>query len=403
VSPERLSDRPFVRIGVYAWSVIGLALAITLFGIIFVQLRVLTIPLILALFPTAILIPVVNWLDRLGWRRGVATGVSLVFTFAVGAAIIAFAVNAIQQQLPELVESVQAGWAQLSTALEEGMFGLPPLELDQIVDEVVEWAREELAENVLAALVATVEGVAALGFGLVALFFYLRDGGRIAAWLRDLFPRAQRAHIAEIGTRTWTSLGGYIRGQSLVALVDAVFIGIGLVILGVPLAFVLSVFVFFGGYVPIVGAFVTGALAVLVALASEGMVIALLTLAVVVAVQQLESNLLAPMVLGRSTALHPLAVLVALTIGAIVYGVIGAIIAVPFAAAIARAGSYLREVTSAHDVSDGQRPDAEGEDEASDGDEAPDEDEVRAPSEPAEAGAGAGVGSDQPSRSSKDP
>jgi putative heme transporter len=353
VNREKLSDRLMVRIGAYAWSVIGLALAIALFGFVFVRLGILTIPLVLALFPAAILIPVVNWLERQGWRRGLAATVALITTLLVGIAIVAFAVNAIQQQIPELIESVQQGWERLVEAVEEGLFGLlPPIEMEEVLAQVMTWAQDELAGDLLAALVATVEGLAALAFGLVALFFYIRDGNRIGDWIRDLFPPDIRHHVEEIGARTWKTLGGYIRGQSLVALVDAVFIGIGLVILGVPLAFVLSVLIFFGGYVPIVGAFVTGFLAVLVALASEGLVIALLTLGVVVAVQQLESNLLAPMVLGRSTALHPLAVLIALTVGAIVYGIIGAIIAVPFAAAIARTGTYLREIKAAPPADD---------------------------------------------------
>jgi putative heme transporter len=384
--PSRLSDRWLVRAGAYAWGLIGLAGLLVLLGFLFVTFRVITIPLILALFPAAILVPVVNWLVRHGWRRGIATGFTLVAALLVGAGIIAIMVNAIQDQLPELVESVQAGWEQMRVALEEGLFGLPAIELEAILDQVVRWAREDLTENVLAALVATVEGIAAVGFGLVALFFYLRDGGRLSAWIRDLFPRDVRDHVSEMGARTWKAISGYIRGQTVVALVDAVFIGIGLVILGVPLAFVLSVLIFFGGYVPIVGAFVTGALAVLVALASEGLLIAILTLAVVIGVQQLESNLLAPMVLGRSTALHPLGVLTALTVGAIAYGIIGAIIAVPIAAAIARSVGYLREVSAEREAEDAARDDEPEPARAPPPDESADVAEERVPSRTADPG-----------------
>jgi putative heme transporter len=360
VSPERpLSDRLIVRIGAYAWGVLGLMVLLVVLALVFAELSIVTVPLALALFPTTILVPLVDRLERRGLKRSYGAGLVLLLTILVSAGIIAIAVNAIQREWDDLVRSTQEGYELFRESLEEGLFGLPTIELEEIIDQVQSWAIDEFSDNVLGALVATVEGVAALGFGIVAFFFLLRDGHRIAAWLRDLFPAGQREHVAEVGIRTWRAIGGYIRGQTIVAFVDAVFIGIGLVILGVPLAFVLSVLIFFGGYVPIVGAFVTGTLAVLVALASEGPFIALLALAVIVAVQQLESNLLAPMVLGRSTALHPLAVLIALTVGAILYGVIGAILAVPIAASIARAAGYWREVARPEEAPEDLRTERE--------------------------------------------
>lgn len=340
-----LSERLLVRLGAYAWSLLGLVLLLIVLAVLFARLRVITIPLVIALFPAAVLVPLVDRLERRGLRRGAGAGLMLLLTLLVVAGMVAVAVNAVQREWNDLVASTQEGYIVLRDALEEGIFGLPTIRLEEVLDQVQEWAVTEFADNVLGAVIATVEGVAGIAFGMVALFFYLRDGPRIAAWLRDLFPPDKRRHAAEVGVRTWRAIGGYIRGQSIVAFVDALFIGVGLVILGVPLAFVLSVLIFFGGYVPIVGAFVTGTLAVLVALASEGPIIALATLAVVLAVQQLESNLLAPMVLGRSTALHPLAVLIALTVGAIAYGIIGAIIAVPIAASIARASGYWIEIS----------------------------------------------------------
>lgn len=345
MAEQRLSHRLLVRLGAYAWSLLGLMLLLAVLAFLFARLRVITIPLVIGLFPAAVLVPIVNRLEERGLRRGAGAALMLLLTLLVVAGIVAIAVDAVQREWNELVESAQEGYGVLRESLEEGLFGLPTIRVEELLEQVQDWAVTEFADNVLGAVIATVEGVTGLAFGMVALFFYLRDGPRIAAWMRDLFPPDKRRHAAEVGGRTWRAIGGYIRGQSVVAFVDAVFIGIGLVVLGVPLAFVLSVLIFFGAYVPIVGAFVTGALAVLVALASEGPIIALATLGVVLAVQQLESNLLAPMVLGRSTALHPLAVLIALTVGAIAYGIIGAIIAVPIAASIARATGYWLEIS----------------------------------------------------------
>jgi putative heme transporter len=345
VQREDLTEQPFIRVGLYAWGLVGVSGALVILAWVFTKFHIVTVPLVLMLFPAAVLAPIVSWLKRNRVPKGAAAGIGLILVLGVGSGIVALIVQSIQAQGPELVESVQAGYEELRTALEEGLFGLPAVEIEQLLEQAQEFVVEGLGDQIAAALATTVEGLTGFGFGLVALFFYLRDGDRIGLWMRNLFPAEQRDHVSEIGSRAWQAVGGYVRGQSIVALVDAVAIGIGLAILGVPLALVLSILVFFGGYVPVVGAFVTGALAVLVALAAEGPIVALMTLGLIVAVQQMESNLLAPLVVGRSVALHPLAVLSALTVGAILYGIIGAIVAVPTAAAIWRAGSYIREMS----------------------------------------------------------
>nr|MBA2578793.1 AI-2E family transporter [Euzebyaceae bacterium] len=155
-------------------------------------------------------------------------------------------------------------------------------------------------------------------------------------------PRRARADAEAIGARVWFTIGAYIRGQLVIAVVDAVLIGLGLWIVGVPLALPLAVLVFFGGLFPIVGAVAAGIVAVLVALATGGLTSALIVLAIVVAVQQVEGHLLAPIVLGKATELHPVAVIAALTAGAVLLGVLGAFLAVPIAASATRAVGYLR-------------------------------------------------------------
>ena len=177
---------------------------------------------------------------------------------------------------------------------------------------------------------------------LVALFFYLRDGRRMWRGVLDLVPARHQHAVDDAAGRVWWTLGAYFRGQLLVAAFDAVFIGLGLVLLGVPLAVPLAVVVFLGGLFPIVGAFVSGLLAVLVALADSGVTTALLVLGLVVLVQQVESNVLEPLVLSRVIALHPFVVIVSIAAGAVLLGVLGAFLAVPVAASIARTVDYVR-------------------------------------------------------------
>jgi putative heme transporter len=178
---------------------------------------------------------------------------------------------------------------------------------------------------------------------LVTLFFFLKDGQRLTDGVISTAPPRHRRRLTEVAQRAWDTVGSYFRGQLLVALVDAVFIGIGLLILGVPLALPLAVLIFFGGLFPIVGAVTTGALAVLVALADAGPVTALIVLGLVLLVQQLESNVLEPLILGHVISLHPLVILLAITTGAVTLGILGAFLAVPVTATIARIIDYVRE------------------------------------------------------------
>lgn len=335
---------PLIRAGRYAWALIGVVLTLGLAGFVVLHLTIVVVPLLLALFPAAILMPVVRWLRDRRLPSGLAAGLTMLVALALFAGLVFFTVERIQGQGALLVDQLQAGYSQLRDRLREGAFGMPALDVEQLAAQ----ARQTLVRSVgsgqaLQALTATVEGLAMLFVGIFALFFYLRDGARIAGWLRDLFPVRLRGDVEEVGTRVWTTLGGYIRGQAVVALVDAVLIGIGLVVLKVPLAGVLATLVFIGGFVPIIGAFVSGAAAVLVALAANGLTTALILFGIILAVQQLEGHVLAPVLLGRSVQLHPLTVVVALTAGGTLFGIVGAILAVPVTASVVRAVAYLRQ------------------------------------------------------------
>ena len=337
-----LSQLPIVRWGVVAWAVLGLVAGAVLFLLLLGRLRLVVVPLLITLFPAALLAPLS---ERLRQRvpDAVASLIAVVL-FLVGLTTVLGLLGwVIAGELDQVFASLKQAYADLRTwAADTFNADLPAL--DQALDRV----RESLSggggvrQQVTAVATTGLEIASSILFGIVALFFYLKDGDRIAAWLRDLFPHRARADVDEIGRRVWFTLGAYFRGQLIVAAVDAVFIGLGLFLLGVPVPLPLTVLVFFGGLFPIVGAFTAGAVAVLIALADGGISLALAVLALNVAVQQIEGNVLEPLVVGRATRLHPLAVIVALTAGAVTFGILGAFLAVPVAASAARAIGYLR-------------------------------------------------------------
>ena len=345
--PRALIDRPTIRSGVYAWAVVGITLVIIAAGIVVGQISLVAIPLALALFPAAVLYPPARWLKQHNFPDAAAAAVVLIAFIAIVAGIIAFVVPQVTNEVDNLATSLQDGIEQLRQTLEDGFLFLPPISLGNITDTIVERGREIIQGEGFrsgAFSAATTAGrfLTGLVLALFALFFYLKDGPRIAHWVRNLFPRRLRDDVGNVLRLGWSTIGNYFQGQLLVAVIDAFFIGLGLVILGVPLAIPLGVLVLFGALFPIVGAIVSGGVAVLVALATQGFGTALAVLAIVIGVQQLEGNLLQPIILGRATSLHPLAVIAALTIGASLLGVLGAFIAVPIAAGLARTAGYLR-------------------------------------------------------------
>ena len=344
---DPISRRPFVRVGIYAWALVGIGLALWGLEQIVALVSVVVTPLILALFPAAILYPATAWLKQ-RMPDALATLIVLVVSIAALAGLFTWLAPQVTDEFDNLASDLESGITQLQEFVESGPFGLPQANISDLVDQ----ARDRLTSSgigstigssALSAASSAATFLTSLILLVFALFFYLKDGPRLARALRNVFPRRFRADAAEVGTLAWSTVGGYIQGQLLIAFIDAVFIGIGLVIVGVPLAIPLAVFIFFGALFPIVGAFASGALAVVVALASSGFGDALIVLGIIIGVQQLEGNLFAPIILGRAVELHPLVTIAALTAGALLLGVLGAFLAVPVTAAVFRAASYLRE------------------------------------------------------------
>ena len=345
---QPLTERPIVRAGVVSWSVAGLVVVGV--GVLFLlsRLSVVIVPLILAAFPAAVLVMPTAALKRRGVPPGIAALLVLVAAVAVLTGLFATLAPAVGSQLGGLAAELEEGYAEVRSYLAAGPLDVQalPFNLEQALQRFREQATQDgtnLTGRLLEAGIVVVEGFAGLAFGLFALFFYLKDGGRIAGWVRDLFPARMRGDVEGIGNQVWSTIGAYIRGLLIIGLVDAVAIGIGLLALRIPLALPLAVLVFFGALFPIVGAFLAGTVAVLVALATNGIGAAVAVLVLIVVVQQVEGHVLTPVLLGRATAMHPLAVITALGAGAVLMGVLGAFLAVPIAASVARALAYLRK------------------------------------------------------------
>lgn len=346
-APGQVEESVWIQLGRYGWATVGIAAALVIFGLIAGRLSIVVVPLVLALFPAALLSPTAEALKR---RRVPAAAASLLLilgTLLAVAGVIGLITRLVAAELPALTQSFDQGLEQFEGLLQRLPLGVTGLdELVQQAQDALAGRGGQLASGLIRAGATLVEVVTAILFGVVVLFFYLKDGPRIARGIQGLLPERARPHLAELSARAWDSVGRYFRGQLLIALMDAVGIGIGLALLGVPLALPLAVLIFIGGLFPIVGAFVSGTVAVLVALAHAGVSAALAVLILIVAVQQIESNVFAPLILGSAVALHPLVVLTALTAGAVLLGVLGAFLAVPVAAAIGRAVDYARRLAS---------------------------------------------------------
>ncbi|WP_210481313.1 AI-2E family transporter [Naasia sp. SYSU D00948] len=297
------------------------------------QLKVVVIPVLLAIILGAAFAPVVGWLVRHGVPRTLAAWITLLGTLFLLALLLTLVGYAVQRQWRTLVTSASEGFAELQQLLADLNVPIDAEQLGNFREQLVDYVTSaEFGSRALGGVSVVTEVVAGMFLLIVVLFFFLKDGEKIwRFFLRPLNPvrEARGERIGQTGLRV---LGGYVRGTAIVALVDAVAIGAALFIMQVPLALPLTVIVFLGAFIPIVGATVAGILAALVALIANGPVVALIVVGVVIAVNQLEGDLLQPLVMGQSLKLHPLVILLALTAGTILGGIIGAILSVPIAA-----------------------------------------------------------------------
>ncbi len=297
------------------------------------QVTVVVVPLLLAVILASAISPFVNWLRRHGWPDAAATGTAFILLLIAFGAVILAVVVATRAEWSSLAQKASKRVDELYAALKSGPLPVGEKTLEKVKSSAEDLLSSQEAGNTAIDSVVVVSEVLT-GFVLMAviLFFLLKDGRRMWAFCIQALHGRQLAKVRLVGDRAIGVLGGYIRGTAIVALVDAVLIGAALLILKVPLALPLAVLIFIGAFIPIIGATATGILAAGVALVGNGPVDALIVLVVIVVVNQLESHLLQPVVMGRTLHVHPLVILVALASGAVLAGILGAILAVPLTA-----------------------------------------------------------------------
>jgi predicted PurR-regulated permease PerM len=286
----------------------------------------------LAVILTALLLPAVDWLDRRGAPRGGSVALVLLTSIAVFSGIITFVVSQFVSGLPSLTDKVTRSIDNATQWLIEGPLHLSRAQIDSAGDSAVTALRdnqEKLTTGALSTAETLTEIVTGALLMLFTLIFLLYGGRNIYTFLTGIVPAGSRDRVREAGRAGFGSLIGFVRATFLVALVDAIGIGTGLAILGIPLALPLASLVFLGAFIPLIGALITGFLAVVVALLAKGFIYALITLGLIIAVQQLEAHVLQPLLMGRAVSIHPLAIVLALATGGVLAGIIGALLAVP--------------------------------------------------------------------------
>ena len=328
----------------WAWRLLVIGAGVYFTSQVLGRFSSLLIPVLLALLLAALLAPVVETMVRLLIPRVLAVVVVVVATLAVLVGLVTLVTTRISAGAAELVASVNSGIGQIEDWLSTGPLNLSNTQLTAYTAQL----QAQLESNV-AAIAGQVLNLTSAATSLITgafvvlflLIFFLYDGEKIWEWVVRLLPRQAEAPFDGAVRRGWITLVSYVRATVVVAFVDAIGIGLGALLLGVPLAVPLAVIVFLGAFVPIVGALVSGAVAVLVALVTVGLTKAVILLVVVLAVQQLESNVLQPFLLGRAVSVHPVAVILAISAGIALAGIPGALFAVPVVAVLNTVVTYL--------------------------------------------------------------
>ncbi|RFU19580.1 AI-2E family transporter [Geodermatophilus marinus] len=365
---------PRLRAAVRSLAVISAQLllivaAVVVLGWVAGRLWVILLPIVLGLLFATVLWPPARFLRKHRCPPALAAVVVLLGFLAAIGGLIAWIAPSVVDQGQELADAATAALEDIQEWLQGPPFNLGQDQIGQYVDQAI----NSVQANAQSIAGAAVTGASAIGNGLINLvlalvlaFFFIKDGPRWTPWLSAQTGPKAAPHVAALSYKTWTTLSEFIKQQALVGFVDAFFIGLGLWILGVPLVLPLAVLTFFGAFIPIIGAFVAGGFAVLIALVSNGWTTALIVLGIVILVQQIEGNVLQPVIQGRGFNLHPAVVILAVTAGASLAGIIGAFLGVPVAALIAVVYRYVRDELDGRSpevTEDGDRPRVTGDEE----------------------------------------
>ncbi|MGK4582765.1 AI-2E family transporter [Kitasatospora sp. HPMI-4] len=332
------------------WRLLLLAAALYLAFRVVDMLRLVAFAVLAALLISALLEPTVSWLRRHGVPRSLAAAATFLSGLAGIGLVGWFVVWQVSTNLDSVTGKVQAGVNQLREWLVTGPLHLTQQQINDFAKQItsaIGTNSEQITSAGFTGVTIAVEVLTGVLLAAFTTFFLLYDGARIWSWLLRGLPRHSRYAIAGAGPKAWATLTAYVRGTVCVAFIDALCIGIGIQLLGVPLAMPLAVIIFLGAFVPLVGALVTGTIAVLIALVTQGPFIALMVLVVLVAVQNLEGHLLQPLILGRAVRVHPLGVVLGVAAGSIIGGIGGAIVAVPLIAVTNTVVTHLRQRNAA--------------------------------------------------------
>ena len=345
MSSDDAAVAPLVRkTAAWSWQLLIIAAATWVLLQFLMRLGVVIVPAALALMLTALLVPAVDFLNRRGAPRGGAVALVLICGLALVGSILAFVITQFADGLPDLADQVTRSIDSARHWLISGPLHLRPDQINHFGDTAIQTIRDhqqELTSGALSTAGTVTEIVTGALLALFTLIILLLGGRNIWRFMTQIAPATVRQRVGDAGAAGFHSLTGYVRATSVVALVDAVGIGTGLAIMGIPLALPLASLVFLGAFIPLVGAVLSGFVAVVVALLAKGFVYALITLGLIIAVMQLEAHVLQPLVMGRAVSIHPLAVVLGIAAGGVLAGVVGALLAVPTIAFINSAARVL--------------------------------------------------------------
>ncbi|MFN2555328.1 MAG: AI-2E family transporter [Nitriliruptorales bacterium] len=331
--------------GSWAWRLLTVMAVLGVLAWGMGKLYLVVLPVFAAIVLATFLVPPTRWLIDHKVPRSVAATLSVVVGTVAVLLVIAFATQQFASQANELEQSSLRLRDQVVQWLQLGALDLSSQEIDELVNQAREQLRANRGKLALGLLVGSalvLQAVGAILLTLVLGFYFVRDGEQLVEWLAGHFPARSRPLLAALSARAWQTFAGYFRGIPIFGLVNALPVGLLLIVLGVPLVVPLMLLIFAGSFFPIVGAIVSGALAVLVTFASDGAVAGLVVLATILVVKEISGRILYPYIMGYIIPLHPAVILIVLTAGAVLWGVAGAALAVPVAAVISAVANEWR-------------------------------------------------------------
>lgn len=335
------------RASEWSWRLLLVAAAVFAVGWALSKVFLVVVVVVAALLLTALLNPIAARLRAAGWRTGWATLVAMATGLGAIALVVALVVPTVADDFAQVGDRAAEGVKETQRWLVEGPLSLSADQVDRIGNGLVNQLQgkggSSAVSGVVGGAVAVGSTLAAILLTIVLTVFFVRDGRMMFRWLLGLLPEGGRERALRIGDMSWETLSSYIRGVAIIGAFDAALIGLAMALMGIPLVLPLMILTFLGAFVPIVGATVAGLVAVLIALVDHGVTSALILLAVIIGVQQLEGNVLYPVVMRRAVDVHPVAILLGVAAGGIVAGVIGAIVAVPAVAIFGRVLALFRD------------------------------------------------------------